>query len=61
MFKSDVLATAGYHCLSNLITNVLTVTECNLVCSQEQENPYVFIGFDYKLNMLSPDYVFRSW
>ena len=29
------------HCLRNLITNVLRMTECNCTCSLEQENPYV--------------------
>jgi len=73
-FKSNLLARADKHCLSNLITkfNGLSATECNLVCSHQQEiggmyTPFsgygllVYIGLGYKLSMLSihsPDYVF---
>jgi len=39
VFKYDLLVRASKHCLRNLITNVLGLTECNLVCSLEQENP----------------------
>ena len=39
--------------LSNLISNVLRMTECNRTCSLEQENPYVCIGFGYQLNVYS--------
>jgi len=41
VFKSDLLARTGYHCLSILITNVVRATESNLVCSLEQEYLYV--------------------
>ena len=37
VFKCDLLATAGYYCLSNLMTNVLRTTECNCTCSLKQE------------------------
>ena len=64
MVKCDLLAKAGYNCLSNLITIVLRTTELYV---QPGVGKPICIGFDYKLNiagalsMLSihnPDYVF---
>ena len=65
VFKCDLLARAGLHCLSNLITNVLRTTECNHMCRKTHVYR-VWLPAEYiacALSMLSsnsPDYVIHG-
>ena len=46
MLKADFMARARYHCLTNLITNVFRMTECNLVYNLEHNIGYAWLQAD---------------